>query len=426
MSSETYQKFQESGNPMYKYSLSRMVVLENKRTGKMYSFIMSIAGDREYLEGKNFKILENGYLKKEQDFSGFVLFHELTGEFTNGWVYCDGKITNTIVEADKLGVNLNLKQATIHYYVWVETCNVYLYMTSVDGIIQKIEATEGHCTSEMISAGSYTIGSEMPTSGGSGEYGPAVIEAGEACGCTICPVCGGCMVDDALKVAQLPGDDTPPPTFFDCEVCSCPTLSNPCDQVQSLGNSSAFQSKMQVLKSKTTENYEAAYIMRNGDYQYMQGSDSMLTMTLTISSANPIDGYFHSHPQGGLSVFSASDIRAIYEAYIKLGIKDIETFTAGVVTASGTTYLLKVEDKAAFINFGSANLKYQNDFDEFESDMSDLVKPDNPEWAQEKGLLDAIKGTGLTLHKGDISSFSQWNLRVLTSSGLPTNSNCNN
>lgn len=76
----------------------------------MYSFIMSIAGDREYLEGDEFKILENGYLKKEQDFSGFVLFHELTGEFTNGWVYCDGKITNTIVEADKLGVNLNLKQ----------------------------------------------------------------------------------------------------------------------------------------------------------------------------------------------------------------------------------------------------------------------------------------------------------------------------
>ena len=274
--------------------------------------------------------------------------------------------------------------------------------------------------------GSYTIGSEMPTSGGSGEYGPAVIEAGEACGCTICPVCGGCMVDDALKVAQLPGDDTPPPTFFDCEVCSCPTLSNPCDQVQSLGNSSAFQSKMQVLKSKTTENYEAAYIMRNGDYQYMQGSDSMLTMTLTISSANPIDGYFHSHPQGGLSIFSATDLRAIYEAYIKLGIKDIETFTAGVVTASGTTYLLKVDDKAAFINFGSANLKFQNDFEELDREISRFVRPDNPEWMQEKGFLDAIKGTGLTLHKGDINSFSQWNLRVLTSSGVPTNSNCNN
>ena len=75
-----------------------------------------------------------------------------------------------------------------------------------------------------VNGGSYTIGSEIPTSGGSGEYGPAVIEAGEACGCTICPVCGGCMVDDALKVAQLPGDDTPPPTFFDCEVCSCPKI----------------------------------------------------------------------------------------------------------------------------------------------------------------------------------------------------------
>ena len=78
-----------------------------------------------------------------------------------------------------------------------------------------------------VNGGSYTIGSEMPTSGGGGEYGPAVIQAGEACGCTICPVCGGCMVDDALKVAQLPGDDTPPPTFFDCEVCSCvPTVNS--------------------------------------------------------------------------------------------------------------------------------------------------------------------------------------------------------
>ena len=224
MSSETYQKFQESGNPMYKYSLSRMVVLENKRTGKMYSFIMSIAGDREYLEGKNFKILGNGYLKKEQDFSGFVLFHELTGEFTNGWVYCDGKITNTIVEADKLGVNLNLKQATIHYYVWVETCTDYIYINTVNGEITKIGYNGTKCTQQEVYGGSYTIGSEMPTSGGGGEYGPAVIEAGEACGCTICPVCGGCMVDDALKVAQLPGDDTPPPTFFDCEVCSCPKI----------------------------------------------------------------------------------------------------------------------------------------------------------------------------------------------------------
>ena len=88
-----------------------------------------------------------------------------------------------------------------------------------------------------VNGGWYTICREMPTSGGGGEYGPAVIEAGEACGCTICPVCGGCMVDDALKVAQLPGDDTPPPTFFDCEVCSCvPTVNSSAFEVNPKAN----------------------------------------------------------------------------------------------------------------------------------------------------------------------------------------------
>ena len=158
--------------------------------------------------------------------------------------------------------------------------------------------------------------------------------------------------------------------------------------------------------------------------QFLQGDVNTYEVNLPINYAYPADGYLHSHPVGGLSIFSAADIKAIYDGYRALGINDLETFTAGVVTASGTTYILKVEDKTAFMNFGSVHLHDQSDFIEFESNMI-MVHPNNPGWMQEKGFLDAIQGSGLTLHKGDISSFYQWNLRTLDGAGMPTNSNCN-
>lgn len=76
------------------------------------------------------------------------------------------------------------------------------------------------------------------------------------------------------------------------------------------------------------------------------------------------------------------------------------------------------------MNFASANLKDPGLFSIFESNISYLVNPNNPDWMQEKGFLEAIQGSGLTLHKGDINSFSQWSLRTLNSSGMPTSSNC--
>lgn len=73
----------------------RLVVLLDKKTGKTRSFMMTFVGTYEYLR-KTRAIGNNGYLYRQPDFSGAVLFHELNGAFINGWRYSDGKIVATI------------------------------------------------------------------------------------------------------------------------------------------------------------------------------------------------------------------------------------------------------------------------------------------------------------------------------------------
>lgn len=73
----------------------RLVVLLDKKTGKTRSFMMTFVGTYEYLK-KTRTIGKNGYLYRQPDFSGAVLFHELGGAFINGWRYSDGKIVATI------------------------------------------------------------------------------------------------------------------------------------------------------------------------------------------------------------------------------------------------------------------------------------------------------------------------------------------
>lgn len=73
----------------------RLVVLRDRKTGKTRSFIMTFVGTYEYLK-KTRTIGKNGYLYRQPDFSGAVLFHELNGAFINGWRYADGKIVAAI------------------------------------------------------------------------------------------------------------------------------------------------------------------------------------------------------------------------------------------------------------------------------------------------------------------------------------------
>jgi hypothetical protein len=98
-----------------------MVIVKDRKTKKMESFLMTIVGDKNYLERKSFSLRQNSYLHHDKDFSGQILFHNLSGKFVNGWKYSEGKVTHTIKlnECSDFPVQLKngiLSCTTIYYY----------------------------------------------------------------------------------------------------------------------------------------------------------------------------------------------------------------------------------------------------------------------------------------------------------------------
>ncbi len=81
----------------------RLVILRNKETGKTVSFIMAILPSLNYMKQKDETIYGNKYLKRTSDLDGSVLFFGIDGQFVNGWIYENGKITaGTITQNSKL------------------------------------------------------------------------------------------------------------------------------------------------------------------------------------------------------------------------------------------------------------------------------------------------------------------------------------
>lgn len=97
---EVREKYKTTKDERYKQSITRLVVETNIETGGVRAFTMTIIPSLKYLEMTNFKPFANTYLKLDKHFEGRILFHEMDGQFANGWVYSDGKITHTIKKAD--------------------------------------------------------------------------------------------------------------------------------------------------------------------------------------------------------------------------------------------------------------------------------------------------------------------------------------
>lgn len=107
-------------------SLTRMIFLKNKSDGRIISFLMTIVGDNTYHQNKESKIGKNSYFSKEKHFSGYVLYHNLNGNFVNGWKYEKGiVVAKTNLKAGG-SVPTQLKVQTICnnavIYIWMQDC----------------------------------------------------------------------------------------------------------------------------------------------------------------------------------------------------------------------------------------------------------------------------------------------------------------
>lgn len=109
-------KNNESG---YRNSNSRFIIQRNKRTRLQEGYIMTIIGDADYLKANNFQVSNNSYLRKDKDFSGYVLFHDIDGNFVNGWQYRKGKVSRSMTLVSPNQSSFKLKTAPV-----LEMCQI--------------------------------------------------------------------------------------------------------------------------------------------------------------------------------------------------------------------------------------------------------------------------------------------------------------
>ncbi len=208
--------------------------------------------------------------------------------------------------------------------------------------------------------------------------------------------------------------------------------NDPCAQAKRLVQDLVFKSKMNDLKSKTGLPNEVGYYTNaQGGYTYIQGLAGQASINFTVNS--PISSYIHTHYTGTFPTFSGSDIKAIYDLQQKGSIANINTFTAAVVSASGTTYLMKISDPSKFATFASKNFNNTANFESFERNYSSnqagyTVAGNNNVTSYELALLKILTDSGLTILKGN-SDFSSWNTMNKSGSSIMTDKiniiNCN-
>ena len=140
--------YDKTGNSMYIQSLTRLVILTDKKKGTIQGFFMTLIPSKEYMDAKNFNVYRSTYLSREKDFDGYVYFHELDGSLANGWRYSNGKITHTVkmIENSGLARGGHYEYVTYCYPVYRRVCTGYWQTTESGGR----EYVEVNCYEEYV------------------------------------------------------------------------------------------------------------------------------------------------------------------------------------------------------------------------------------------------------------------------------------
>jgi|GEM_PF-2760397 len=215
-----------------------------------------------------------------------------------------------------------------------------------------------------------------------------------------------------------------------------PEEETPCEKLNKIGKSTQTKSFMNTLKTKTGDTKEHGYILAEAAgtvYEYpVQGQDGQAGINFTLGVGNQIDRYIHSHYTGLLSIFSPDDIFSIAMLFKNNAIKNLDTFVIGVVTASGTQYMMVIDNPAQFQTFADG-LFSGNTFDEltlynYSKMYNDFFKitPSNSTANNEKSFLNYLEtsGSGLKLLKGS-PDMQNWQSIQLDQNNNIVPTNCN-
>ncbi|MDC6364505.1 MULTISPECIES: hypothetical protein [Flavobacteriaceae] len=229
------------------------------------------------------------------------------------------------------------------------------------------------------------------------------------------PACNICHLGQNMTIVIIPvfPYTSPPP--------------NPCKQMDKLGDDTNIFNALIDLKAKVSADREYGRAIYYNDpigfSPYLTGAPGGAGISITVTSK--IDGFMHSHYTGLLSIFSGSDVKAVYDLYKANKIKNWKTFVFMVVTG-GTTYAIKIDNINDFNSFGNNFLSSADKFNFFEQLFDSKVNTTNSNLQNEIGFANLIKGSGLKLFKGNPINFSTWTGITTNNAGTGIiNDNCN-
>lgn len=208
---------------------------------------------------------------------------------------------------------------------------------------------------------------------------------------------------------------------------------NPCDLSKLLKTDAGFKAKMKELytkaKTKKSESFYQLTRLADGTYSYILTEGAEGTADVVPLLRGTVDGMIHSHYEGLFSIFSFSDIGYLYMAATSSITSNPKGFVFGVVTASGTTYLLAIDNLSAFKVWGQTNLMIDGRRQTYEYIYSDMFKIGKPGYTREQDEANFIKflengNMGLKLLKGDVNTFDKWEKRGSNSSGQIVSIGC--
>jgi hypothetical protein len=152
---EAVSAYETTQNVGYLNSVSKLVVLTYKKTGAIVSFIMTIVGNKSFMEKRKFTLLDQTYLTRDKELTGFVFYHSIDGKFVNGWQYVGGKVVGKIGMNDDDSPVLQLK-STYYINYYTTTCVTDSWVQSGAGSGIYGFGSETTCTTTL-HTNSYTI-----------------------------------------------------------------------------------------------------------------------------------------------------------------------------------------------------------------------------------------------------------------------------
>ena len=169
---ENDKAYRETGDPEYIRPHSRLVILTSKAGDGTIGFIMTVIPSKEYIDNHADRIRFITYLRREPGFEGLIVFHHLDGRFANGWLYENGKITQSVTDTvsdDENVARVPIKQLEVSY-------EVHLKEPSSSPSLRTATTVEGGmlpevvCRAETLENRSSYYSYYLGTGGGGGSY----------------------------------------------------------------------------------------------------------------------------------------------------------------------------------------------------------------------------------------------------------------